>query len=124
MADLGSAGAGYELLGLTREGADEAVPSQGVDVRVYTDGRTLVELLAPTDTEGPVARFLRKRGPGLHHLAYRVPDIDAKLAEIAAGGAPLLDERARPGRTGTRVAFLHPKFGGGVLIELVEYPQD
>ncbi|MEM8600588.1 MAG: methylmalonyl-CoA epimerase [Bacteroidota bacterium] len=79
-----------------------------------------LELLAPTSTASPIATFLDRRGPGLHHLAFRVPDLDAALARLQADGVPLLDHVPRAGLGGKRIAFLHPKACGGVLVELVE----
>jgi len=120
---LGEGAAPYELLGLQREGPDEHVPSQDVTVRLLRAGDVLIELLAPLGDSGPLARFLARRGPGLHHLAFRVDDLEAELARLAGEGVPLLDSTPRPGIHGTRVAFLHPRFGDGVLIELVEHPR-
>jgi methylmalonyl-CoA/ethylmalonyl-CoA epimerase len=122
VADLDSAAAAYGLLGLERVGADEEVPTQGVRVRTLAGGAVLLELLAPLPGDGPVARFLQRRGPGLHHVALRVTDLEAELARLAAADVPLLDRQPRPGRAGTQVAFIHPRFAGGVLIELVQQP--
>lgn len=91
------------------------IASQGV--RVAFVGR--IELLEPTGPDTTVARFLAKRGPGLHHIAYRTPDITAELARARARGLRLIDETPRPGAHGL-VAFLHPSSTGGVLIELVQ----
>jgi methylmalonyl-CoA/ethylmalonyl-CoA epimerase len=79
-----------------------------------------VELLAPLGPETPVGRYLAKRGPGLHHVAYAVEDVDAALEALRAAGVRLIDERARTGIRGSRVAFLHPSATGGVLTEIVE----
>ncbi len=122
VADLQSATDAYLLLGLVQAEADEEVPSQGVTVRALRGGPVLIELLAPLGDDGPVARFLAKRGPGLHHVALKVDDLAAELKRLAAAGVPLLDDEPRSGRAGTRVAFVHPRFAGGVLIELVEHP--
>jgi methylmalonyl-CoA/ethylmalonyl-CoA epimerase len=97
----------------------ETVPGQGVAVAFVGTGPGRLELLEPTAAESPVGRFLARRGPGLHHIAYRVPDIDAALARFAAAGVELIDTHARPGAHGHRVAFLHPRSTGGVLVELV-----
>lgn len=96
----------------------EVIPDQGV--RALFVGA--VELLEPTGPDTPVGRFLTRRGPGLHHLAWRVPDLAAALAELEAGGFELVDRAPRPGARGHRVAFLHPRSTGGVLVELVEGP--
>ncbi|MCP2014988.1 methylmalonyl-CoA/ethylmalonyl-CoA epimerase [Deinococcus sp. HSC-46F16] len=120
--DLGAGSAPYVALGLAPEGPDEEVPSQGVRVRAFVVGATLIELLAPTRPDSPIAAFLEKRGPGLHHTAYRVADLDAEMARLRGEGARFLSGTPTPGRAGTRVAFLHPKWGAGTLIELVEHP--
>ena len=83
-------------------------------------GDSFVQLLRPLGPDTPVGRFLADRGPGLHHLAFRVSDIEAALAAFRAEGARLIDEAPRNGSRGTRIAFVHPKAMGGVLVELVE----
>ncbi|WP_198170415.1 VOC family protein [Deinococcus arboris] len=121
--DLDAGAAPYVALGLKAEGPDEEVPTQGVRVRAYQVGDTLIELLMPTRPDSPIAAFLDKKGPGLHHTAYRVADLDAEMARLGAEGARFLQAAPVPGRAGSRVAFLHPKWGQGTLIELVEHPQ-
>jgi methylmalonyl-CoA/ethylmalonyl-CoA epimerase len=111
----------WQLLGLPRVGDDEEVPGQGVRVRALRAGDSLVELVAPTSPDSPVAHFLARHGPGLHHLALRVADLEAEMMRLAAAGARFVDATPRPGRAGTRVAFLHPRWAGGTLIELVEH---
>jgi methylmalonyl-CoA epimerase len=98
----------------------EVVSSQGVEAVLLDLGENHVELLAPLGAETPVGRFLAKSGPGLHHLAYQVADIDAALAAVSAAGFTLIDSQPRTGIRGSRVAFLHPRSTGGVLSELVE----
>jgi methylmalonyl-CoA/ethylmalonyl-CoA epimerase len=98
----------------------ETVASQGVEAVLLDVGAGHVELLRPLGPETVVGRFISKRGDGLHHVAYRVRDIDATLAALEEAGVQLIDERARPGIRGSRVAFLHPKATGGTLTELVE----
>ena len=98
----------------------ETVAEQGVEAVLLDVGATHVELLRPLGPETAVGRFLAKRGPGLHHVAYRVEEIEAALAELRARGITLIDERPRTGIRQSRVAFLHPKSTGGVLTELVE----
>nr|WP_148234890.1 VOC family protein [Deinococcus maricopensis] len=120
--DLDTGSAPYRAIGLTPEGPDEDVDTQGVRVRAFMAGGTLIELLAPTRDDSPIAAHLARRGPGLHHIALRVLDLDAEMARLRAQGAPFLNDEPRPGRAGTRVAFLHPKWGAGTLIELVEHP--
>lgn len=95
---------------------------QQVEAASLLVGADTVELIAPLDEGSGVARFLQRRGPGLHHVAYAVRDVAATLAAFAASGARLIDERPRPGLHGTPVAFVHPKSLFGVLTELVEIP--
>ena len=83
-------------------------------------GEVDVELLRPDHPDGPIARFLARRGPGIHHLCYRVPDLDAALARCRAAGYRLVDNEPRAGAGGHRIAFLHPKATAGILIELTE----
>ncbi|HEX2166643.1 MAG TPA: methylmalonyl-CoA epimerase [Longimicrobiales bacterium] len=97
----------------------EHIPSQNVSVTFVGAGAGRIELLEPSSPDSPVGRFLARRGPGLHHIAYRVPDIEAALARYAASGVELIDDVPRPGADGHLVAFLHPRSTGGVLIELV-----
>ena len=101
----------------------EVVADQGVEEVFFAVGSSYVQFLGALGPDTPVGRFLAKRGPGLHHLAYRVDDIAATLAEVAAEGAELIDTEPRTGSRGTRIAFLHPKAMGGVLVELVEVPR-
>lgn len=110
----------YELISGAKGSAIERVEAQQVDVAMVGSGATRIELLQPAGPDSTVQRFLDRRGPGLHHIAYRVTDIDGALAGLAARGIRLIDETARPGAGGHRVAFLHPKSTGGILIELVE----
>jgi methylmalonyl-CoA epimerase len=98
----------------------ETVTEQGVEAVLLDVGENHVELLRPLSADSPVGRFLERRGPGLHHVAYRVDDIDAALARLRAQGVRLIDEQPRVGIRGSRVAFLHPAATGAVLTELVE----
>ena len=98
----------------------EVVEEQGVEAVLLDVGENHVELLAPLGPDTPVGKFLAKRGPGLHHVAYQVSDIDAALSELSAAGVPLIDKQARIGIRSSRVAFLHPKGSGSVLTELVQ----
>ena len=107
------------LVGATGSAA-ERVESQGVAVAFVGEAAGKLELIEPLSAESGVGRFLAKRGPGIHHLAYRVPDLAATLERLAADGVELIDRVPRPGAHGHRVAFLHPRSTGGVLIELVE----
>ena len=98
----------------------EEVAEQGVRVAMLPVGEPRVELLEPTHAGSPVAKFLEKRGAGVHHVAVRVPDIRASLARLKREGARLIDEEPRVGAEGCLVAFVHPASAGGVLLELVE----
>lgn len=98
----------------------ETVSDQGVDAALLDIGDSHIELIAPVAPETAVARFLATHGPGLHHLAYRVDNIDATLASLSAAGVRLIDAHPRVGIRGSRVAFLHPSAAGGVLTEIVE----
>ena len=98
----------------------EVVEEQGVEAALLDIGESHVELLLALGDDTPVGRFVAKRGPGLHHIAYQVSDIDAVLEQLRQSGARLIDEQARVGIRGSRVAFLHPSASGGVLTEIVE----
>ncbi len=98
----------------------ETVAEQGVDAALLDVGDGHVELLSPLGPETPVGKFLARKGPGLHHVAYRVDDVEAALGELAAAGLRLIDEHPRTGIRGSRVAFLHPASTGGVLTEIVQ----
>ena len=112
-----------DILGLGA-GHDETIEEQGVTTRFFpvADSMTVVEALLPTGPDTPVGRFLAKRGPGVHHIAFRVDDLEAELARLKAMGVRLIDEEPRRGAEGKRIAFLHPRETGGVLIELCEAP--
>jgi len=107
----------YEALGLEVE-AIEVVPEQGVRVAFLPVGDSRLELLEPTGPDSPIARHLERRGPGLHHICLRVPDIRAAMATLAEQGRTLLSEEPQPGADGCLVCFVHPKSTGGVLLEL------
>lgn len=98
----------------------ETVESQGVEAVLLDVGDGHVELLAPLGPDTPVGKYLERKGPGLHHVAYAVEDIDATLERVAAAGIELIDSEPRAGIRGSRVAFLHPRSTGGVLTEIVE----
>jgi methylmalonyl-CoA/ethylmalonyl-CoA epimerase len=98
----------------------ETVDAQGVEAALLDVGDGHVELLRPLGEDTAVGKFLANRGPGLHHVAYRVDNIDDRLAALRDQGVELIDEQARTGIRQSRVAFLHPQGTGGVLIELVE----
>jgi methylmalonyl-CoA epimerase len=98
----------------------ETIDDQGVTIVMLQVGESRVELLEATGPDTPVGKFLARRGPGLHHICYRVPHIRAALDRLRASGARLIDEQPRPGAGGHLVAFVHPSAAGGVLVELVE----
>ncbi|MEJ2541958.1 MAG: methylmalonyl-CoA epimerase [Gemmatimonadota bacterium] len=106
----------YERLSGAVGSPVEELPSQGVRV-TFVGG---LELLEPLTPDSPVGRFLTRRGPGLHHIAYRTPDIRSELARLAQAGFELIDREPRPGAGGHLVAFLHPRSTGKVLTELVQ----
>src|SRR5688572_9607401 len=110
----------FELLSGASGSPIERVEAQKVDVVFIGTGEGKIELLQPTGPESTVQKFLDKRGPGLHHIAYRVSDIVAALARLKAAGIRLIDEVPRAGAGGLKVAFLHPASTQGVLVELVE----
>ena len=110
------------VLGM-KAGDVEHVPDQKVNVLVCHAGTQRIELVEPAAPDSPVSGFLAKRGGGLHHLAYRVANLERALAALEAAGLRLIDARPRPGAHGTRVAFVHPSAANGVLTELVEDPR-
>lgn len=124
-------------LGIAVESLDEAVPlferllgsapvaretvnDQGVRVAVFEVGGSRIELLESAAADSPIARFIAKRGPGIHHISFTVPDLDQSLREMEQSGVRLIDREPRVGAQHERIAFLHPKSTAGVLIELVE----
>lgn len=112
-----------DVLGAVHEGT-EVVPTQKVRVAFYRlgggDAPVRLELLEPTADDSPVARFLEKRGEGVHHIAFTVADLDERLRQLGDAGIRRIDEHPRPGAHGMNIAFLHPKSTGGVLTELCE----
>lgn len=109
----------YEDLGLTIEHV-ETVESQRVKTAFLSVGDSNLELLEPTSPDSPIAKFIEKRGEGIHHICLRVENIEAHLERLKAAGYRLINEAPVPGAHGCRVAFLHPSAGNGVLIELSE----
>lgn len=108
-----------DALGMTLVGTEE-VASQLVKVAFLTVGESKIELLEPTSPDSPVAKFLEKNGPGVHHLAYGVEDITKSIAQLTAGGVRMIDSVPRDGAHGAKIAFIHPKSSGGVLTELCQ----
>lgn len=98
--------------------------AQGVDVAFFHAGNSSVELISPLDDESGVAKFLQKRGAGMHHLCFEVDDIAATLAELQSKGVRLIDKTPRLNKKGVQVAFVHPKSTGGVLVEFYELPKE
>jgi methylmalonyl-CoA/ethylmalonyl-CoA epimerase len=117
--NLDSALATYERLFGAHVEHEATVDDQGVRAASVRIGESRVELLEPLDEDTPVGRFLAKRGPGMHHVAYEVSDLDAALAELEGAGVDLIDEHPRPGLFGLEVAFVHPDSVHGVLSEVV-----
>ena len=116
--DIDAALAFYrDVLGLQPHPAEEA---DGATIVSLPFGDSEVELLAPRRADSPIARFLERRGPGIHHLCYRVADLDAALTACRAAGYQLVDEVPRVGAGGRRIAFVHPKATAGILLELTE----
>jgi methylmalonyl-CoA/ethylmalonyl-CoA epimerase len=109
-----------DALGLQVDHTEE-VTEQGVRVAMLSIGETHIELLEPLSETSPVGKFLEKRGPGIHHVAIRVADIRASLADLKARGSRLIDETPRTGAGGCLVAFVHPSSANGVLLELVQH---
>ena len=101
----------------------EEVPDQRVRTAIFGHGMGRVELISPTVSDSGVAKFLEKRGEGLHHICIEVDDIEAAIAELKARGAPMIDETPKPGAGGAKVAFIHPRGGHGVLVELRQGPK-
>jgi methylmalonyl-CoA/ethylmalonyl-CoA epimerase len=108
-----------DQLGMDFKGSEE-VQEQKVKVAMLQIGESKIELLEPTSPESPVAKFLEKNGPGIHHLAYEVADITAAIAHLKKEGARMIDETPRNGAHGTQIAFVHPKSRNGVLTELCQ----
>lgn len=118
VVDLAEALAFYrDVLGVEPRPPETA---DGATIIALPMGEVEIELLVPQAPEGPVARFLARRGPGIHHVCFKVPNLDRALAQCRAHGYRLVDERPRAGAGGHRVAFLHPKSTAGILLELTE----
>jgi methylmalonyl-CoA/ethylmalonyl-CoA epimerase len=109
-----------DKLGLEYLGTEE-VPSQKVRVAMFGVGQSRIELLEPTSPDSPVAAFLEKRGPGIHHIAYSVADATGVVERLSSKGVEMIDRVPRPGAGGSRIAFIHPKSSGKVLTEICEH---
>ena len=118
--DLEASVALYRRLLAAEPAHRERVDDQGVEEVLFAVGTSYIQLLGALGPDTPVGRALAARGPGVHHVAYRVDDIEAALAHLRTEGARLVDEAPRPGSRDTLIAFVHPKAMGGVLVELVQ----
>lgn len=107
-----------DVLGLRQVPLDDA---DGASIVGFSAGEPLVELLEADDPSSPIARFVAKRGPGIHHICFAVDDLDAMLERCREAGVKLIDEKPRVGAEGKRIAFLHPRSTGGVLVELSDH---
>ena len=121
VTDIAEAVALYQTQFGVQEWEIIELPERHMRVAITTIGTSMVELIAPTAPEAAFAKYLAEKGPGMHHIAYRVADINAALATLKAQGLRLVDEVPRPGLHGTLVAFVHPKATMGTLIELVQH---
>jgi len=108
-----------DIMGLGFEGT-ETVEAQKVTTAFFPVGESEVELLESTAPDGPVAKYIEKKGPGIHHVAFRVENIEEALAELKEKGVKLIDEKPRNGAGGAKIAFLHPKATNGILVELCQ----
>ncbi|BDU74783.1 methylmalonyl-CoA epimerase [Mesoterricola silvestris] len=110
------------LFGMEADHVEE-VAEQRVRTAFFPVGPSTLEYLEATDPEGPVGKFLEKKGPGIHHVAFEVDDVDAAVEELLAKGVRMIDTSPRPGAHGCRIAFIHPAETGGVLMELCQSPR-
>ncbi len=108
-----------DIFGLEFKGT-ETIEEQKINLASFIIGGVKIELIKPTHPDEPIGKFIEKRGEGIHHIAFRVENINGILKELSAKGLTLIDEKARTGANGTQIAFIHPKDMKGVLIELVE----
>jgi len=118
--DLGAANRTYEALLGTSSYKEEAVESEGVVTSFFKVGDSKIELLASTDPEGPIAKFIEKRGEGIHHIAFEVEDIRAEMKRLSDEGFTILNEEPKLGADNKLICFVHPKSANGVLIELCQ----
>lgn len=119
VADLDVAVATYELLGFSG-GEHWVMPQQQIEAVTFASGAGWLELITPTDPDGPIARFLADRPGTMHHVAFRTADLEGELARLSAAGVQLIDQVPRTGTHGWRIAFLHPRSCNGALVELVD----
>jgi methylmalonyl-CoA epimerase len=118
--DLDAAIAWYEATLGARLAHRETVERDGVEEALLVVAESFIQLLMPISDSSPVARFIERKGEGVHHVGYRVPDCAAAIEHMAAAGAELIDQQPRPGSRGTTIAFVHPRSAFGTLIELVQ----
>ena len=122
--ELDSGSAFWQLLGLS-QGEDECNDEQGVNIRFFKTEHgtnpTRIELLSPTGEDTPIGRFLKKKGPGIQQIAFRVDNLESLLSRLKSEGVRLINESPTEGAHGSRIAFVHPSSTGGVLVELLEY---
>ena len=124
VADLDAAVKHYEEVWGLSVSHRERVEDQGVEEAMLPLGESYLQLLGPTGPDTTVGKFVERRGEGLHHIAYEVDDLEAALAELKEKGVPLIDEAPRLGGRGHMVAFVHPKGNHGLLVELIQAPND
>ena len=122
VTDLGEAVADYRRIFGIEPVHRERIDEQGVEEVLFAVGASYVQLLGALGPDTPVGRFLGRRGPGVHHVAYRVMDVADALERLRTQDVALIDEKPRPGSRGTTIAFVHPRGMGGVLVELVQEP--
>jgi methylmalonyl-CoA/ethylmalonyl-CoA epimerase len=120
--DMAAAAQRFETLLGARPGGEEVVPTENVRVKFFSVGESRFELLEPTSPASPIAKFLEKRGEGIHHVCLSVSDIGAEVARLRAAGFEFVGDAPRPGAGGHKVAFVHPRSAGGILVELSEAP--
>lgn len=116
--DMEAANKLYSVLLNTNPYKQESVESEGVITSFFIMGESKIELLAATNPDSPIAKFIEKRGEGIHHIAFDVTDIDAEISRLQAEGFELINKTAKPGADNKLIAFLHPKSTSGVLVEL------
>jgi methylmalonyl-CoA/ethylmalonyl-CoA epimerase len=117
-----AAGFYQTVMGLTLSGI-EVVTAQKTKVGFFKIGESNIELVQPAEPDSPLVKFLETKGQGIHHICLEVDDIEAEVKTFLEKGATMVDQKPRPGAHNTRVAFVHPKSSGGVLIELCEFPK-
>lgn len=118
--DVAAASSRFEQLLGVRPGGEEEVPTEQVRVKFFSVGESRFELLEATSPSSAIAKFIEKRGEGIHHVCIRVDDVGAEVARLRAQGFEFVGEAPRPGAGGHRVAFVHPRSAGGILVELAE----